>query len=75
VYFPDEQTWYSVFRMRPAISVISFDVSFEPGDRSNPVWVAATALASRLGASIRGDESETYDLETGAIMPPGFGAD
>lgn len=75
VYFPNEQTWHSVFRMRAGVPVISFNAWFEPGDKTNPVWVAATALASLLGASIRGDEGEDYDLQTGAIMPPRLDSD
>jgi hypothetical protein len=37
----------------------------QPGVTSNPVWVAAVELASYLGAVIRGDEGEVYDLRTG----------
>lgn len=46
----------------------TFKAAFEPGDMSHPVWKAAVALASKLGASIRGDEGEVYDLETGEVV-------
>jgi hypothetical protein len=39
----------------------------QPGDKSNPVWVAAVDLASYLGAVIRGEEGEFYDLQTGKM--------
>jgi len=41
------------------------------GDASDPTWVAAVALAKRVGAVICGDDSECYDLDTGEIQRPG----
>ena len=40
---------------------------FRAGDSSHPVWSKAVELASRLGAVIRGDDGEIYDLATGEI--------
>ena len=65
VYFPDEQTWHAVFRWFDG--GVSFNASFEPGNSSHPVWSKAVVLASRLGAVIRGDDGEIYDLSTGEI--------
>jgi hypothetical protein len=65
VYFPDERAWYGVFRWFDGAA--HFNARFEPGDRFDPVWAAAAALASRMGAAIRGDDGEAYDLETGEV--------
>jgi len=65
VFFPDIREWHSVFRWRGESAV--FAARFEPGDASHPVWIAAVALASRLGATIRGDEGEIYNLLTGMV--------
>lgn len=56
VFFPADAKWYPAFSWRRG-SVV-FSARFEPGDLSHPVWAAALALASRLGAVIRGDEGE-----------------
>jgi len=66
VFFPDSGQWHSVFRWRGDSAV--FARRFDPGDASHPVLAAAVALASRLGAVIRGDEGEIYDLHTGEIL-------
>lgn len=66
VFFPEDQQWYAVFRWRGDSAV--FAARFDPGDASHPTWVASVALASRLGAVIRGDEGEIYDLQTGEIV-------
>lgn len=65
VFFPDIGEWRSVFRWRGESAV--FDARFPLGDKSHPVWLSAVTLASRLGAVIRGDEGEIYDLRTGKI--------
>jgi len=65
VYFPDENTWRPVFRWFDGAAHVN--ARFEPGDRSCPVWTAMVALASRLGAAVRGDDGETYDLQTGEV--------
>jgi hypothetical protein len=65
VYFPDEQTWRPVFRWFEGAA--SVNARFDPGDASHPVWVAAVALATQLGAVIRGDDGEVYDLQTGDV--------
>lgn len=65
VFFSDGGQWHSVFRWRGDSAVFASRV--DPGDTSQPVWVAAVALATRLGAVIRGDEGETYDLQTGEV--------
>jgi len=66
VYFSDERVWYPVFRWFNGAAHVN--ARFEPGDSSHPVWVAAVALATRLGAVIRGDDGEVYDLQTGAVI-------
>ena len=66
VLFADSGQWHAVFRWRGDSAV--FAGRFDPGDASHPVWAAAVALASRLGAVIRGDEGEIYDLQTGEIV-------
>ena len=66
VLWADEDEW------RPAFSwsrgSIKFSGHLTPGDRAHPVWAAAVRLAARLGAVIRGDEGEVYDLETGDVV-------
>ena len=64
VLFPDGG-WYPVFRWRGKSAV--FATQFDPTKTSHPVWRAAVALAIRLGAVIRGDEGEIYDLQTGKV--------
>ncbi|HWY30674.1 MAG TPA: hypothetical protein VNX46_07980, partial [Candidatus Acidoferrum sp.] len=63
VYFPDERVWHQVFRWGRGSA--KFTVKFKLGDLSQPAWVAAVALASRLGVAIRGENGEFYDLQTG----------
>ena len=62
VFFPHESAWYPIFHWRASPGSALFKASFEPGDKSHPVWAAAIALASHLGATIRGDDGETYEL-------------
>ena len=64
VYFPDEQNWHPIFRW--SRNSAQFNAGFEFGDSSHPIWRAATVLANRLNAGLRGDEGEYYNLETGA---------
>jgi hypothetical protein len=66
VFFPDDGRWYSVFSWFEGSA--SFNARLEPGDVSHPVWAAAVSLAARLGAVIRGEEGETYDLRTGRAI-------
>ena len=66
VYFSDERAWRPVFRWFDGAAHVN--ARFEPGDSSHPVWAAAVAVASRLGAVIRGDDGEVYDLETGEMI-------
>mgnify|MGYP000896878071 CR=1 FL=1 len=66
VYFSDERAWHPVFRWFKGAAHVN--ARFEPGDSSHPVWVAAVALATRLGAVIRGDNGEAYDLQTGEVI-------
>jgi hypothetical protein len=71
VWFPREGQWYWAFRWEGGWATFSARVA--SGDMSHPVWAAAVSLASRLRAVIRGDEGETYDLQTGpARSPAGF---
>jgi len=65
VYFPDERTWRAAFRWFEGAAHVN--ARFEPRDSSHPVWIAAVALASHLRAAIRGDDGETYDLQTGEV--------
>jgi hypothetical protein len=65
VFFPDTGEWHSVFRWRGKSAV--FAARFDPTETSHPVWRAAVALATRLGAVIRGDEGEAYDFQTGEV--------
>jgi hypothetical protein len=66
VFWADEGNW------RPAFSwhrgSIKFSGHLTPGDRAHPVWATAVLLAARLGAVIRGDDGEVYDLESGAVV-------
>jgi hypothetical protein len=64
VLFPDCE-WVSVFRWRGESAV--FAARFDPTETSHPAWRAAVALATSLGAVIRGDEGEVYDFETGEV--------
>ena len=64
VLFPDGE-WHSVFRWQGESAV--FAARFAPTETSHPVWKAAVALATRLGALIRGDEGEVYDMQTGEV--------
>lgn len=66
VCFPDEQAWCPVFRWFEGAAHVN--AKFDPGDLSHPVWAAVTALASRLGAVVRGDHGEIYDLQTGEMI-------
>jgi hypothetical protein len=63
VFFPGDSKWHPAFSWRRG-SVV-FSAPFEPGDLSHPVWAAAVALASRLGAVVRGDDGEVYDRHDG----------
>jgi len=66
VFWADEDQWRPAFSWRRGS--IKFSGHLEPGDRAHPVWAAAVLLATRLGAVIRGDEGEVYDLETGEVV-------
>jgi len=65
VYFSDDQAWQPVFHWHNGAA--SVNARFDPGDTSHPVWLAAVALARRLGAAIRGDDGESYNLQTGEV--------
>jgi hypothetical protein len=67
VWFSRDGRWNWAFRWQEGS--VAFPARFEPGDASHPVWAAAVKLASRLSAVIRGDEGETYDLQTGRVIP------
>jgi hypothetical protein len=58
VFFPRDQQWYLAFCWHDQSA--SFAARSLPDDPSDPVWVAALALAHRLGAAVRGDEGEYY---------------
>jgi hypothetical protein len=63
VFFADVGEWRAVFLWRGESAV--FAARFDTTDKSHPVWKAAVALASRLGATIRGDEGEEYLSSSG----------
>ena len=65
VFFPEKDEWHSVFRWRGESAV--FAATFDPTETSHPVWRAAVKLANHLGAELRGDGGELYDLETGEV--------
>jgi hypothetical protein len=66
VFFPESGQWHSIFGWRGDSA--NFAARFDPTETSHPVWRAAVALATRLGALIRGDEGEVYDFETGEVI-------
>jgi hypothetical protein len=65
VFFPDENEWQSIFRWHGDSAI--FAARFETTETSHPIWKASVALATLLGARIRGDEGEIYDFATGNI--------
>ena len=66
VYFPDEQKWHAAFNWFNGSASFKADIALER--LPNPIWTAATSLASRLGAVIRGDDGERYNLQTGEVV-------
>jgi hypothetical protein len=66
VYFPDEQKWHAVFNWFNGSATFKADMALE--HLPNPIWTVAVALASQLGAVIRGDGGEQYDLRTGELV-------
>jgi hypothetical protein len=67
VFFPSDDRWYPVFRWHEGSAAFNARF-FEPGDASHPTWAAAVSLADRVGAEIRGDKGEAYDLQTGQVI-------
>lgn len=66
VYFPDEQKWHAVFSWFNGSASFKADIALE--HLPNPICTSATALAACLGALIRGDDGERYDLQTGEVV-------
>ena len=64
VFFPDLDKWHSAFRWRDDSA--AFDARF--AETGHPVWEVAVALATCLGAIIRGDEGEAYDLQSAKVV-------
>ena len=64
VLFPGGE-WHCVFRWLGKSA--AFTVRFDPAETSHPVWKAATSLATRSRAVIRGEEGEGYDFLTGEV--------
>lgn len=64
IFFPDLDKWQTAFRWSGESA--AFDARF--AETGHPVWKAAVAVATCLGASIRGDEGEAYDLQSGAVV-------
>ena len=69
VYFADSDRWHAAIYWHEGSAALPAR-RLQPGDTSNPVWVAAVKLALYLGAVIRGDEGEVYDLKTGEAIAP-----
>ena len=67
IYFSQTKAWQPVFRWLNGKA--SFRAPLAENSES-PVWQVATALAESLGAVIRGDGGEFYDLRTGRITNP-----
>ena len=65
VYFPESGEWGSAFRWREDSAV--FAPRVDTIDPSHPTWRVAVALATLLGAGIRGDDGEAYDFATGSV--------
>lgn len=71
VYFPDRNVWLSSFRWSNGAAHFNARSVMDESmrlDVSSPVWRAASALAARLDAVIRGDEGEMYDPRTGSAV-------
>jgi hypothetical protein len=66
VYFPQDGAWYAVFAWHKGS--VTFELDYSPGESASPVWTTAAALARQLGAIIRGDDGERYDLQTGKVL-------
>lgn len=66
VYFAESDKWQAVFRWRGKSA--AFAARFDAAGPSHPVWKAAVALATRLGATIRGDSGEVYDFHTVKVI-------
>ena len=66
VFFPDSSEWLSMIHWRGDSAV--FAARFDTTETSHPTWRAAVALATLLGAVIRGDEGEVYDFKTGKVV-------
>jgi hypothetical protein len=66
VYFSDQQKWHAVLSWFNGSASFKAEIALE--SLPNPVWTAAAALASQLGAVIRGDDGESYDLPSGEVI-------
>jgi hypothetical protein len=66
VFIPDLGEWHFVFRWCGESA--AFTVRFDPAETPHPAWRPAVALATRLGAVIRGDEGEVYDFHTSEVL-------
>ncbi len=66
VYFPQERAWHAVFSWFRGSA--SFKAAAALDNLPGPVWTAAVALATHLAATVRGDDGELYDLETGEVV-------
>jgi hypothetical protein len=65
-YFATDKEWRPTFFW--SNGRVSFKAMLLPNEISDQVWQTAAALASRLGAIIRGDEGEVYDLNSGETV-------
>jgi hypothetical protein len=67
VFFPDLGRWLRAFywhaRPEPGLGVVTFEGSIAAGVPAHeyPVWVAARALAARLGAELVGEDETAYE--------------
>lgn len=68
IFDPDEEDWIPVLHWKDSTgraSANSRAIGNESGTLVGPIWDVIRTLATTLGAQVRGDECEVYDLETG----------
>lgn len=68
IFDPDEEEWVPALHWRESTGSANVNgraIGFEDGTLVGPIWDVIRSLAVVLGAQVRGDEGEVYDLETG----------
>ncbi len=66
VYFPQAGAWRPVFSWFGGRA--SFRASIASKGPPSSIWTVAATLAKNLEASIRGDDGQLYDLQTGEVI-------